>query len=146
MKLFERLFFVTAVWVLGLTHAGIAMADQSADMPPPVVPSGVPARPERFECGNYLIRGVLKEDSGEVEILELYPKTSRHFDLVLRGISLTDQGTLANASVEVEAYIYQSGRGVEARAKVIKSPQPVALFRTLEQPIRLLKKRGCFED
>ncbi len=105
----------------------------------------VPAGPDHFECGNYTVSGVLKTHNDEAEILEIYPGTTRRFDLVVRGLSLEQQTSLAGQPLSVQVYIYKKGKGGEARSRIDGTAKIIALYQALEKPIEFVKKRNCFE-
>ncbi len=108
-----------------------------------VAPPGISGLPDRLECGRYEISGKLGGSATDASFVQVYPGTTRRFDLPLRQLDEEDELSYAERDVRLTVYITTPGRGAEARARVIGRATLVTLSEALGKPIKLVEKIEC---
>jgi hypothetical protein len=98
--------------------------------------------PMTFQCGTYRFRGKLGTRNGGVHVIEVHPGTTERFEVVLHRLSAEDAIGYAGKNVELEAFVYHSGVGGEARARIVGRPHPVSHSSLKSDPV-LVEEKAC---
>jgi len=98
---------------------------------------------ETYECGQYEVAGTLRTRGAGVHVLEVFPGTTTHFDLVIHGLPTSDSIAYKDRSIRFKAFIYHAGTGGSARARFVGPLSSATREQVLSNPIRLLQHEAC---